>query len=142
MRFLCTVVMVLSLSGFASVGWAEPKVGKVTTIEFVEGMKRGNRYKYEFTLPIQQGDRFRFRINPVGDAHIPTAVRIVKPNQRGDRNAYEESDSFKTLDYTMKFVPGGNTVRIQILSPDLGAVMVEIIKVEIDKPETKNPTNK
>lgn len=107
-------------------GAAQPELGKTFQIEITERANFGPAENlYVITLPVEQGDKFRIEMSPVGGAAIAMRIEVYS----ADGKLVDSSDGRTTkVDWEMtKGVPGKKAL-IHVRSDALGKVNVRITK--------------
>ena len=123
-----TLLALLSLAAFAlPTRAADFPLGKTVQVELVKSgaAPYASQYGYSVTLPIEQGDKFRFEGAPVGGA----AMRLLLDVYTANDKSFESSDSGEKIDWQMTKGAPGKLVKVYVTSPVPGKVNLRITKV-------------
>ncbi len=109
-----------------------PVLGKTTQIEFT-GREPKNQagFQIAYDFPIQQGDRFRVQMDPVGGVKMT----LLAQAWRTPVVHHESSTSGPKIDWTVREGLPGRAARITIHSQDVGSVNVRIVRLMADGTE-------
>ncbi len=106
-----------------------PVLGKSTQFEFTESQpKRGTGRVYEFPLSVQQGDKYRFQLQPVGGAKIETTIFVHQSAGNGKYKLIGTSPNQVAQDWTMPD-PASAPLKVNIVGYSLGKVNLLVTKV-------------
>lgn len=101
--------------------------GELFQIEFTTRLpKRGRGYIYEFEMKVKPGDRLRFQVQPVRGAKLPTAIRVLKPDRKG--NAFANVKKADQHNWTMPDGYPAERMPVQVIGYGVGKVEVRVTK--------------
>lgn len=134
-----TLLSTIALLVFAASAHAQPALGKPFQVEFTDKLQkldptnsRTPIWTLQADYPIEQGDRFRIEMEPVGGVELKLRVVLLRDGGKGMFVEHEVSNKGSKIDWTnAKGLPGKH-VRIYLQSHDLGKVNVRITKVGVN----------
>jgi hypothetical protein len=109
-----------------------PVLGKTVQVEFTGREPRNQAgFQIAYDLPIQQGDRFRVQMDPVGGVKMT----LLAQAWRTAVVHHESSTSGPRIDWTVREGLPGRSARITIHSVDVGSVNLRITRLMADGTE-------
>ena len=108
-----------------------PPLGKTKEIEITEDLPKlsgGKGRIYEFIQRIEQGDKLRIYVAPVGNAEFQSKIRVFEESSKS--RVLEQSGTEKSHDWTMSKEIPGKEVRIQIVGFSRGKLNIRVDKVK------------
>lgn len=139
LRTLSAAVSFLFAVSLLSLSAGEaPELGKVKAIHITSGLPVHDGFLcYEFTMTINQGDRFQFIVAPVAGAKVNTEVVVFTPNQRNPKRPkrFESSGVHNAQNWTMSNKPPGTELVVRIRANVPAELKVTVLKVKPRNPE-------
>ncbi len=142
-RLAAAALLGLALAAAAATAQPAPPYGKVIEVEFTErsptglanaDTSRSGAYYSAAILNIEQGDRFRIEMSPVGGVEMNLHVQVEKAAGTGFA-AHESSPFSKTgIDWTQEKGIPGKRAKITLYSYSVGKVNVRITKIGANDP--------